>query len=395
MMSGAQVNPIDSTSYGDLPENLRRSEMGPPFMHDVLRNGIIWALISVLGIAAFSIISFVGAPFVLTVLINAWFAGSAIYLSGLGYGIINDLIGVKKNLPYFSLGHQPSQKALIKSNDRTAVGIAWGIFASMGFSLIAGVLFTAATLITGFIGLPFAGFVLPVLAAALPIALIAAHLYSRHKEKQRELNESNTGELQGLKNAIDGNYSGLNSYQNNRLKYWLKDTKDVNTWLGNSDRNVFGFISMPLVGIAGLVTMITCSAASSLLPATLFGAAFSVFPPVGLGILLAVGITAACIYLYANHKKIVNNGYRLDDPDAPPPRQESTHGKVLKLAPSLTEEEKRNNGHRSAPPSPSSSVSASQNAQKPPVSLQFTPAPAGSTKKDHTDDAAAANTYRQ
>ena len=324
MSSTSKNNLIDSTAYGGLPEDLRYSEMDP-LMQNELRNGVMWVGIAILGIAAFSIISFVGgAPFVLTVLINAWFAGSAIYLSGIGYCILNDLIGVKKNLPYFSLGHQDWQKALIKSNDRAAVGIAWGIFASKGFSLIAAVLFTIATLVTGFLGLPFAGFVLPVLAAVLPITLVAAHLYSRHKEKQREQAEQKTHYLAAYKKLIDqkNHFMGLNAYQMERLKHWLKDTSDMNAWLGNSDRNVFGFISMPLVGVAGLVAIITLSAVSSFLPAILFGAAFSAFPPVGLGILLAVGIAAACVYLYLNHKKIVNNGYRLDAPNEPAPSQD-------------------------------------------------------------------------
>lgn len=372
LMSASRDNIVDSSVYGGLPANLRKVEMGPPFMQEILRNGIIGALIAILGVAAFSIISFVGAPFVLTVLVNAWFAGSAVYLSGLSYGIINDLIGVSKNLPYFSLGHQPQQKALIQSNDRVAVGIAWGIFATMGLSLIAGVIFTAATLITGFIGLPFASFVLPMLVIALPIALTVAHLYSWYKEKQRERNEPDTHELQGMKNAIDGNYSGLNAYQNNRLKYWLKDTKDVNSWLGNSDRNVFGYLSMPLLGAAGLVGMITCSTANILLPA-----AFSVFPAVGVGVLLAVGVATACIYLSVYHKKTVNNGYKLDHDDEPQESLsgESTHHKVLRLAPGFTAEEKQGAVLASRPPTPTA-MDTAKGIQRP-VSLQFVPAAAG------------------
>ena len=106
----------------ELPANKRRGILSQE-LGSLLRAGLIAILISLLGIAAFSIISFVGAPFAVTVLINAWFTGSAIYLSAISYGIINDIIGCHKNLPYFMLGHQPGQRGVIKSNNPNTVGI--------------------------------------------------------------------------------------------------------------------------------------------------------------------------------------------------------------------------------------------------------------------------------
>jgi hypothetical protein len=267
-------------------------------------------LVSLLGIAAFSIISFVGAPFALTVLINAWFTGSAVYLSAISYGIINDIIGCHKNLPYFMLGHQPGQRGVIKSNNPNTVGIAWGILATTGLAIIAALTFTVATLITGFIGLPFLGFLVPAIAAFVPLVNLAAHWIANRFEKKVNMSPEKFHRNIGS--------SGLDSYQNDKLKVWLRDEKDTAAWLGNSVRNVVGYVALPSLAVVGLVSFITLSILSSvttLLPAVLFSTAVSVFPPVGLGILLAVGIIAACVHLYRNHDKQIDNAYKLDYED--------------------------------------------------------------------------------
>jgi hypothetical protein len=203
-----------------------------------------------------------GAPLVVTAFIDAWFAGSVIYLSGLGYGIVNDMIACRKNLPYFLLGHQPGQRSIIKSNDPNANAVAWGILATFGLSFIAAIVFAIPVLIMGLTGLPFAGFVLPIIGLGIPLALFLAHRFAgNYVENIPTLK-------QGQKDQCIDNLD-LDVYQKNRLKIWLKDTKDLKNWISNSARNGFGYLVMPLLGLAGLVSIITCSALGHALPIVL------------------------------------------------------------------------------------------------------------------------------
>jgi len=319
---------IPTDAYGGLPKDLRKGELSPQ-MRKILRDGIIAASVGILCVAAFAATTFVGGtPFAVTVIVNALFAGSLVYLVGIAYGIVNDLLAVRNNLPYFILGHVPEQRGLIKSNKPNVVAVAWGILATMGLSLMTGFLFAIPTLIMVATGVPFASFILPILVAAIPLALIAAHIFSRRAEKNRERIIFNNFTSSDWEESFFTNLG--DTYQESRLRYWLKDDikkpeqkdcdpttsstlipKKINQWLGNSDRNGFGYLFMPLIAVGGLVSLITCSVLGISLGGTV-GAAFSTFAPVGVGIALAVGIAIACVYLYRNQDKQIDNGYRLD-----------------------------------------------------------------------------------
>jgi hypothetical protein len=325
--SGAEIPLQVLLAYGELPEGLREGIINKD-MRNGLWIGIFLAIIAMLGIAAFSVISFVAVPFAATVLINAWFAASVVYLSGISYGILNDFIGVVKNLPYFTLGHQPQQYSVIESNHRPVVAIAWGILATFGPAFLAAILFGTAITITGFLGFPFAAFVLPVFVAALPVAVLSAHLVSALAEDKLKKNP----ELDTIFNDVT---SDLNVYQRYRFLYWVKDAKDKAAWIGNAVRNGFGYVTLPLLGIGGLAAAITLSVLAPSIPAFLFGASFSVFPPLGAAVLLATGIAIACIYLAVNHKKKVNNGYRLDFADDQPVVVENNNSTHLQLSASM------------------------------------------------------------
>lgn len=304
------------------PEKKQKSELPPELqtgeinqeMVSSLRFGLKATLIAILGVVGFSIITFTGAPFALMVLINAWFSGSLVFLGGVSYGILNDLLAVRKNLPYFTLGHQPGQRGLIKSNDPNAVGIAWGILATFGLALPAALLFTVATLITGFIGLPFAGFVLPVIALIVPAVVGMAHVFSARRARKRAKEDPEL--LARVREVLDSEEEiiSLDRYHTSRLKYWLKTPEDINAWLSNGDRNGFGYLVLPALAIVSLIGYVVLSALPAVLPALVFTAAFAAFPPLGAGLLLAIGVAAACVYLYRNHNKQVENAYKLDYP---------------------------------------------------------------------------------
>ncbi|CAG8657402.1 21818_t:CDS:1 [Dentiscutata erythropus] len=278
-----------------LPPYLQQGELNEE-MENNMNIGVIAACIAILGVVAFSIKSFIDVPSILSVLINAWFAGGTVYLVAISYGIVNDLIACRKNLPYFILGHQNYQRGLVKSNDPNVVAIAWGIYATKDLAMIFSTIFTIVSLVTGLIGLPFAAFVLPLIVSTIPFVILGAHLHARKWEKLTQLT-----------------FPFISEYQNNRLEYWLKEQKDINTWYANSARNEYGYRIMPLIGLTGLVSFITLSGIAKFLPSILFGIVFTVFLPLGLGILLAISIIIACLFLYIYRDKQVNsNSYKLN-----------------------------------------------------------------------------------
>lgn len=75
------------------------------FQKSALYPGLILAAIALLGIAIFI---FLGPlmPFVAYCIFQAIFIMSAVYLLGIGYGIVNDLIATGQSIDYFSKGHQ-------------------------------------------------------------------------------------------------------------------------------------------------------------------------------------------------------------------------------------------------------------------------------------------------
>jgi hypothetical protein len=116
----------------------------PPddILHKLLRNGFIGVAASALIIFLFAATVFFAAPFWLTAIATGLFVGASTYLSGILYGVVNDLFATHSNLPYFLLGHQPQQKSLLRTNYKVAQGIAWGVAATFGPVVIATIVFT-------------------------------------------------------------------------------------------------------------------------------------------------------------------------------------------------------------------------------------------------------------
>jgi hypothetical protein len=88
----------------------------------------------------------------------------------------------------------------------------------------------------------------------------------------------------------------------------------MNAWISNGSRNAFGYLVLPALALVSLIGYVVLSALPTLLPALVFTAAFAAFPPLGAGLLLALGVAVACVYLYRNHNKKVDNAYKLDYP---------------------------------------------------------------------------------
>lgn len=274
----------------------------PPddILHKLLRNGFIGVAASALIILLFAASVFFAAPFWLTAIATGLFVGASTYLSGILYGVVNDLFATRSNLPYFLLGHQPQQKSLLRTNDKVAQGIAWGVAATFGPVVIATIVFTVAATITAFF-VPMATFLLPVMMIAMPLIAVGAEFYARKKAREY------------IEQGEEFRWMGSNKYQRDGLDYMCPTKPERAAWYANSDRNMFGFTKVPLIGLAALVGLIVLSAVSMFLPPLLFASPIIAMAiPAAFAAVACVTLIAAGIYMYVNRNKQVDDRYRLE-----------------------------------------------------------------------------------
>jgi hypothetical protein len=283
----------------DLPKN--------DILRQLLLNGFVGVGISLLIVAAFVASALLSAPAWLIAITCGLFVGATAYVSGLLYGVVNDLFATQANLPYFLLGHQPQQKSLLRTNDKVAQGVAWGVSASFGPVVIASIVFAIAVTITAFImafaahiAIPVATFITPALLIAMPLIAVGAEWYARIKTKE-------------YADKLSTIYVGSNSYQMKGLDLMSPTKVEKAAWRANSDRNMFGFTKVPFIGLAGLLTIITLSAVSMFLPSVLIASPIiAVIVPasvVGGGALLLAGLGA---YTYFNQDRQVDDRCKLE-----------------------------------------------------------------------------------
>lgn len=266
-------------------------------LNTLLNNGFIGVGISALLIAAFVAVMLIGAPAWIVAVSSGLFVGSTVYLSGLIYGVVNDLFATYANLPYFLLGHQPQQKTLMQTNDNIAQGIAWGVAATFGPVILASILFTVVATITAFF-VPIATFALPVLMLAMPLIAIGAEFYAQEKTKEHAQNPETIGS---------------NLYQVTRLRFMSPTSEEKGAWHANSDRNFFGFTKVPLIGLGGLIGLVTLSAVSTMLPAALFASPLiAVLIPAAFAGAAVVALAACGTYMYVNRHSHIDNRNNLE-----------------------------------------------------------------------------------
>jgi hypothetical protein len=269
-------------------------------LHKLLRNGFVGIVASALIILLFSVTAFFAAPFWLSAIATGLFVGASTYLSGILYGVINDLFATHSNLPYFLLGHQPQQKSLLRTNDKIAQGIAWGVAATFVPVVLATIVFTVvATMMAFFV--PMATFLLPIMMIAMPLIAVGAEFYARKKARE-------------YKEQVNGfNSVGHNDYQQNGLDYMCPTAPERAAWHANSDRNMFGFTKVPLIGLGALVGLIVLSAVSMFLPPLLFvSPIIAMAIPAVFAAVACVTLIVAGVYMYVNRNKQVDDRYRLE-----------------------------------------------------------------------------------
>ncbi|WP_419419761.1 hypothetical protein ACNVED_00195 [Legionella sp. D16C41] len=274
----------------------------PPndILHKLLRNGFIGIAAAAPIILLFVATVFFAAPFWLTAIATGLFVGASTYLSGILYGVVNDLFATHSNLPYFLLGHQPQQKSLLRTNDKVAQGIAWGVAATFGPVVIATILFTLAATITAFF-VPMATFLLPAMMIAMPLIAVGAEFYARKKAREY------------IEQGEEFRWMGSNEYQRDGLDYMCPNKPARAAWYANSDRNMFGFTKVPLIGLSALVGLIVLSAVSMFLPPLLFASPIiAIAIPAAFAAVACVTLIAAGMYMYVNRNKQVDDRYRLE-----------------------------------------------------------------------------------
>lgn len=296
-----------------------------------LKIAIFLNLLGVLGIGAFAAAHFFAAPMKLLVLAQALFTGGVVFMGTSLYGVMNDFLAARTNLPYLLLGHEVDQRTLIKSNKVGPNAVAWGMLNSLKPGAIAAALFSIVTAVTGLIGLPFAAVVLPALALMLPLTLTASHLVSRRGFNNRR--EDPTWQAQLTNDTFFNFYQdvSLSDYQCKALNQWLQTSEGRNSWLANFYRSKASNIVLPATGALGLAAIAAVPAAGAILPAAAFGTLATVYLPLGLAGLGATALATSLLYLAKTHDsqdhqspyqfEHINRDYRDDSDEANSPNE--------------------------------------------------------------------------
>lgn len=219
-----------------------------PYAKRFLKPAFIYTGISLLGVAAYGLASLFSLPFVLMAILQAIFVSSLVFLIGISYGILNDMLACRTNLEYFTMGHQPDQHGgVVASNSKNLNAVTWGIVATWDIALPAGILFGIAALATFLSHTALPPFMLAFLGAGALLAVGLAHVLAKYLVGRSDDTMINK-RYSNATNSIYG-YSSLSP-----------DVKFKRSWLVNGYRNGLGYALLPLMGLLGLIASITLGA---------------------------------------------------------------------------------------------------------------------------------------
>lgn len=111
-------------------------------------------------------------------------------LTGVGYGIANDMVACRDCIEYFTVGHLYDGRELrnrpLQTLDPTLNAIAWGAIATWHVCAIAGSIlaFIARAPIGGLVVKITAAQLAPYLAIGAAVTLLVSHILSRHAQKE-------------------------------------------------------------------------------------------------------------------------------------------------------------------------------------------------------------------
>lgn len=193
------------------------------YAQNIMRVPLALTAIAETIIAMYVVSDFEPMPEGLRGTLNSFAVFSAIYLSGLAYGMVNDLFACSNNIGYFVNGHnQGQEKGLVKTNDFVANAAIWGILATWWLALPAGILFGLSAGISYASGAPFA----PFLMLAIPVISICT--------------------------AIGADIASR-KHQNKLIA--AGHSRESATWEGNNRRNTIGYFTLPPIACGGLIIL--------------------------------------------------------------------------------------------------------------------------------------------
>lgn len=316
------------------------------FLNSQIRYGLFGIPLSVLGVVGYGVVTVVGEPLIVTLIANACFTAGLIYLTGLAYGIIHNVIGSRANLPFYLLGHEPYQLSLIRSNSPNLQGIAWGIYHAFPPAGIAAAIGGLVAMIATIAGAPVVGFAVPAAALSLPILMLTAHVYAGRRAQCR-IQQDDAGQLlyrqdksgkfslakEALKKqqktgqkaySLDDYLKSLNNpsmssqfsaYQREGLIRFSNNRETLNTWMMSGEREDIVTNYMPVALLASFVIFLLLTSVGIFLPPILLGIGVSVYLPLCLGAVLALGVSSAGFYMYSNQNKQIDSQFKLDWPE--------------------------------------------------------------------------------
>lgn len=179
---------------------------------------------------------------------------------------------------------------------------------------------------------PIATFVLPILLVTLPLFVFCADICSKHLA-QRYMQQGLPLEIyppraqRWIRSSlnlpegamrIDLDKLDFDAPNNFMSQLWSQEqiqslalmsyTKQEKAkWFANSDRNVLGYLGVPLLAITGLIATLTLPANCGLLLSTII--------PVFTASMVIAGLAIAFSYALANQEKQIDNKYKLALPN--------------------------------------------------------------------------------
>ncbi|MDF1797363.1 MAG: hypothetical protein P1U63_12585 [Coxiellaceae bacterium] len=198
--------------------------------------------------------------------VNALGVGGLVYLVGNIYGVLNDIRAVGQCPEYFTIGHTGMHKRILRTDNRMANAIVWGLWATTKLSYLFSLIVTPMELTLNYTNCPvenvdiFAASALIGVLGSLMAGEIAASISMRNwkaPEKQTELDarfDSKT--YQVFSRPINAFIccGTVSNFESVNLSLVPHDKRAA--YFATGARNSTGYICMPILAFAFMVSRI-------------------------------------------------------------------------------------------------------------------------------------------
>lgn len=167
-------------------------------------------------------------------------------LTSVGYGIANTQLACRQCVEYFTVGHASFHKRLLKTENPTLNGVAWGIHGSWLLGVVGGVAMATAARATKLVALS----ALSLTPVAVLVA-IGTCTYAHIKSKQVEAEWNRSENKNRLAAMFDKTIMPEKGYHAVDLRRIPEDKRAA--YMGVGERNRVGYTVIPA---SGLITVI-------------------------------------------------------------------------------------------------------------------------------------------